>query len=63
MDFRVVVAGESSMYVLSRAEALKSGDLFELPGVPGKKLRVREISYDPVGDNEFEFLIAAERAS
>lgn len=60
MRFRVVVAGEGAMLEIDRDEPLKVGDTFtSTSGID--LLRVRSISFDPVGEHSPEMLIGAER--
>ena len=61
MQFRVVVAGESAMYVHTRTEPLTAGDRFKLTCGGPDELRVQHFAYDPVGPESPEMLIVADR--
>ena len=59
--FRVVVAGESAMYVHTRTEPLTAGDRFKITPDSPDEIRVRHFAFDPVGPDSPEMLIVADR--
>lgn len=61
MQFCVVVAGESAMYVYTRTEPLTAGDRFKLTPESPDEIRVRHFAFDPVGPDSPEMLIVADR--
>lgn len=63
MKFRVVVAGEGSMYVHSRNQELSVGDTFKISPESQGEFRVRGFAYSPVDPDQPEMLIQAERVS
>lgn len=61
MQFRVVIAGESAVYVHTRTNALTAGDRFKIAQDSADEIRVRHFAYDPVGEDSPEMLIIADR--
>lgn len=61
MQFRVVVASETGMYVHTRTEPLTAGDRLKLTPESPDEVRVRHFAFDPVGSDSPEMLIVADR--
>ena len=61
MQFRVVVAGESAMYVHARTEPLTAGDRFKITPDSADEFRVRHFAFDPVGPDSPQMLIVVDR--
>lgn len=61
VQFRVVIAGESAIYVHTRAEPLTAGDRFKITPDSPDSIRVRHFAFDPVGPDSPEMLIVADR--
>ena len=61
VQFRVVIAGESAIYVHTRTEPLTAGDRFKITPDSPDAIRVRHFAFDPVGPDSPEMLIVADR--
>lgn len=63
MQFRVVVAGESLMYVHSTTKPLSAGCKFKINHGSPDEFRVRHFAFDPVDSDSPEMLIVADRVA